>query len=406
MSATRQTRVAYVNHTGAVSGAERVLINMVRGLDRATYEPIVICPLDGDLARMLKTEDVACVALPAVYARFTWRPDRLWKAVVSLTRAIIALRTTLSKLNPDIVHANGLRAGIIVSIASIATGRKVMWHIHDNLPRHPLSSLIRFSALLLRPARVVAVSNSTAKAFCGPFSFKGRISTIHNGIDLSRFPLKNADSLRLRDALGVPEDAFLICAVGQICARKGLLELVSAFEMAHTHAPRMHLVIAGSVVFEHERGYFDLLCATAAAPQIAGHVHFAGHVQDVSALLQTADLLVLNSHEEPFGLVLIEAMSSGTPVLATRVGGVPEIVKDSENGWLVDKSDTAALARKLLELSQSRSLLEKTALHARKVTCQQFALEKFHGKLHRFYAELISSNERAIGHAESTSPCS
>jgi L-malate glycosyltransferase len=116
-------------------------------------------------------------------------------------------------------------------------------------------------------------------------------------------------------------------------------------------------------------------------------------------------LLVLNSREEPFGLVLVEAMSSGTPVLATRVGGIPEIVRDSENGWLVDRSDTAALARKLLELSQNTTLLESTAQHAREVTCPEFSVERFHGKLHGFYAELMLHNRHTIGHAGSTSRC-
>jgi len=399
----RPTRVVYVNHTGAVSGAERVLINMVKGLDRSAYEVIAIFPDDGDLGGMLRAEGVRCVPMPPVKARFDWRPGQLWRAFTSLTRAIVSLRQTLSKIDPDIVHANTLRAGIVVSVASIGTGRKVAWHIHDKLPRHPFSMLIRIAALLLRPARIMAVSDSTAKAFCGPFSFQGRVSTIHNGVDLSRFPPKGADKQSLRQPLGVPSGAFLICAVGQICARKGLVELVYAFEQASTQAQHMHLVIAGDVVFEHERGYFNLLRLAASAPQVAGKVHFAGHVPDVSGLLQAADLLVLNSHEEPFGLVLVEAMSSGTPVLATRVGGIPEIVRDQENGWLVEKADTAGLAKKLLELSQSKALLERTARQARSVTCPQFSLERFHSQLHGFYAELMPHPSQFVGRVESVS---
>jgi L-malate glycosyltransferase len=404
MTMARRTRVVYVNHTGAVSGAERILINMVRGLDRELFEPFVLCPAQGELARLLKAEGIACVDSPAVQARFTWRPNELWKAVVSLVRAIAALRTALSWLDPDIVHANTLRAGIAVSMAAIGTNRTVVWHIHDNLPRHPLSVAVRFAVLFLRPARVIAVSDSTAKSFCGPFAFTGKVSTIHNGTDLSQFPLKSADSLSLRTALEVPEDAFLVCAVGQICARKGLVELVMAFEQAHAQAPQMHLVIAGSVVFEHEKRYLGLLRIAAAAPQIAEHVHFTGHLHNVSALLQAADLLVLNSYEEPFGLVLVEAMSSGTPVLATRVGGIPEIVRDEENGWLVEKADTDGLARKLVELSLNKGKLELAAQRARESTCPQFSLEKFHKKLQVFYAELTPNGKSVMEPAQSISP--
>ena len=142
---------------------------------------------------------------------------------------------------------------------------------------------------------------------------------------------------------------------------------------------------------------FDRLYRAAAAPEIAGSVHFAGQMKNVSELLQAADLLVLNSREEPFGLVLIEAMSSGTPVLATHAGGIPEIVTDAENGWLVGKADTAGLARKLLDLAGNSELLEKVARRAHDVTCPQFSLERFQAQLQDCYAALLPPNRRAIG---------
>ena len=391
-----RVRVAYVNHTGAVSGAEVVLMNMVRGLDRSAYEPVAICPAEGGLADQLQAEGVPCVPLPAVQARFTWRPDELWKAAISLGRAIWALRRTLRQIDPEIVHANSVRAGVVVSLACIASGRKVVWHVHDNLPKHPISTLIRIAALGLRPDRVIGVSQATAKAFRGPFSFEGSVVTIHNGVDLLRFPLKGEERSALRSALGVPESAFLVCAVGQICERKGLLELIEAFTAAHAQAREMHLIIAGSVVFEHERPYLDRLHRAATRPSVAGSVRFIGQIQDVSALLRAADLLVLNSREEPFGLVLIEAMSSGTPVLAARTGGISEIVRDTENGWLVDRGDTAGLAQKLVELAGNNELLERAALQARDATCPLFSVERFQARIDDCYARMLATEKRAV----------
>jgi glycosyltransferase involved in cell wall biosynthesis len=150
----------------------------------------------------------------------------------------------------------------------------------------------------------------------------------------------------------------------------------------------MHLAIAGKVVFRHEEKYLDALRAAVMVSGIKNRVHFVDELRDVSPLLQAADLLVLNSLDEPFGLVLIEAMSSGTPVLATRVGGIPEIVSDSENGWLVEKGDTPALAAKLLELSHNRIALLQVAQHALRTTCPLFSLNRFHNELANLYAEL------------------
>ena len=401
----KQIRIAYMNHTGRVSGAERVLVNMVRGLDRSLYEPWVICPADGDLSRMIAAEGVPCVESPALSARFTLEPGLLVKAAVSLCRSVIFTRKAVSSLDPEIVHANTVRAGLVASLASIGTSRKVIWHVHDILPRHWLSGIIRLIAWMSLRTQIIAVSHAVAQAFCRQLSFKNRVHVIHNGTDLTLFPLKKPGSSVLRKTFGVPEDAFVICAVGQICARKGLLELLSAFMQIHALAPQMQIVIAGKVVFPHEEKYFQSLLRVAASSEISGHVHFTGEIRDVSALLQTADLLVLNSHEEPFGLVLVEAMSSGTPVLATRVGGIPEIVKDSENGWLVERGDTAALAAKLLELSRNRDALQSVAHCALTETCPQLSLERFQSQLQRLYAEIAPKDERFIERTQVSNPC-
>lgn len=402
--ASPQTRIVYLNHTGMVSGAERVLVNMVKRLDRQQFDPYVLCPEEGDLRRLVTAEGVPCASAPAVQARFTWRIDKLFKTVLSIGKAVVDVRRSLDWLNPDLVHANTLRAGIVASLAAIGTNRIVIWHVHDILPKHPFSAGIRYLAWLSRRTQIIAVSQAVAASFCGRLHFRDRVCVIHNGTDLNAFPCKEPGSARLKQKLGIPEDAFLICAVGQICARKGLLELLEAFERIHGSVPQMHLAIAGKVVFVHEEQYFESLLRAVGDPGVSDRVHFLGEIRDISSLMQAADLLVLNSHEEPFGLVLVEAMSSGTPVLATRVGGIPEIVKDSENGWLIEKSDTAGLSRKMLELSQSKDLLERTAQYARHETCPQFSLEKFQSRIHRFYAEIAAKNKSEVGQ-QSISTC-
>jgi glycosyltransferase involved in cell wall biosynthesis len=379
-----------MNHTGRVSGGERQLLTMLQVLDRTRYEPHVLCPPDGALSRMVKALKVPWIYTPPLQARFTWRPDRLLQYAASLWKSIHATRKSIIRLNPDLVHANSLRAGLVATFATIGTGRTVLWHVHDILPKHPLSNAVRLLACLSKRTRIVAVSHSAARAFCGGLPFKNRVQTVHNGVDLARFPLKTPHSSTFRHEVGVPDGAFLVSAVGQICARKGLLELVDAFASIYTRALRMHLAIVGKVVFAHEEEYRLLLARKVISAGVADRVHFTGERGDVDNVLQGSDLLVLNSWEEPFGLVLVEAMSCGTPVLATRVGGVPEIVRDSENGWLVEKGDTAGLASKLLDLSQNKDMLVEAAQFARKFTCPQFSVERFQYNLHRFYAELDS----------------
>ena len=127
-------------------------------------------------------------------------------------------------------------------------------------------------------------------------------------------------------------------------------------------------------------------------------------MRNVSQLLQASDLLVLNSDEEPFGLVLIEAMSSGTPVVAARCGGIPEIVTDDENGWLIEKADTVGLAHKLIKLARNKEALERVARHARNVTCPKFSLQRFQSQLHECYEAMLSTESRAMERAQLASP--
>jgi L-malate glycosyltransferase len=388
MIPSRKQRVVYTSHTGRVSGAERVLLEMLRGLDRTRYEPSVLCPAEGSLQLLLEGQDVSCTTTPTLHARFTWRLGELLRYIVSFASVIFTARREIKRCNPDFVHANTVRAGIAATLATVGTGRTVIWHVHDSLPRHPLSQIIRLLAYKSVRTYIVAVSNATAKAFCGSLPFNDRICVIHNGTDLSRFPLKCREETPFKRQLGLPKDSFLVCAVGQICARKGLRELLESFSQIYDDAPQMHLAIVGKPVFSHEQLYGDELMATATAAGIADRVHFTGECHNISAVLQSSDLLVLNSFEEPFGLVLIEAMSSGTPVLATRVGGIPEIITDSVNGWLIERNDPVGLASKLLELSQNPGSLDQVARSARDTVYPQFSLERFLDDLHEFYARL------------------
>jgi L-malate glycosyltransferase len=385
----RRRRIAYVNHTGRVSGAEKVLLHMLRGMDRTAYESVVLCPAEGDLQRMVAAEGVPHVAIAELQARFTWRPDRLLRYLVSFVRVLGDLRGEIERLNPGIVHANTLRAGIATTVATIGTGRIVIWHVHDILPAHPISSIIRGLAYASSRTRVIAVSHATAAAFCGRLRFKERLRVIHNGTDLSRFPCKQrgASSLLKRE-LGLSDKSFLVCAVGQICARKGLLELLDAFAGIYRDAPDMHLAIVGRAVFSHEEQYRDALLERVRSAGLGDRVHFTGERRDITSVLQSANLLVLNSLQEPFGLVLVEAMSCGTPVLAARVGGIPEIVTDSVSGWLIEKGDTRRLGIKLLQLSQQPEVMERVATTAHDTVCPRFSLEQFLAKLDAFYADL------------------
>ncbi len=370
-------RILFYNHTGLTSGAERVLLNTLAGLDRSSFDPIAACPMEGDLTGLLHAAGVPTVPVGVLEARFTSSPSMLIHYLRSFAAVISSFRASVKAVAPDVLHANSVRAGLVATLATIGTGIPVIWHVHDDLPKHPISSLIRISGYLSRRTMFFAVSKATAAAFAGKLSFGNRLQVLYNGIDLKRYPVKTSTASSFRDELGLTEDDFLISAVGMINPRKGLSGLLDAFKVVYDAVPNAHLAIVGAPIFNRDDLHLADLQDKTRALGIEDRVHFTGPRKDVPVVLRSSDLLVLNALVEPFGLVLVEAMSSGTPVLASRVGGIPEIVTDNETGFLVPPADSKALAARLLELIADPAARWRVASAALLKVCPRFSQERY-----------------------------
>src|SRR2546422_3075096 len=200
-------KILFYNHTGQISGAERVLLMIVERLDRCRFEPVVLCPASGRLMRMTTDLGVKTVRLDPLEARFTWRPERLIRYVASFVRVIRAARAAIIGETPDVIHANSIRAGLVMSAATVGLGVPVVWHTHDLLPRHPLSTMIRLFACASRRNQIVAISRAVAARFSGillrwcPGSVP--VTTILNAVDLKRFQPDSVRRRAIRRALEV-----------------------------------------------------------------------------------------------------------------------------------------------------------------------------------------------------------
>src|SRR5436190_18882140 len=118
-------KILFYNHTGQISGAERVLLMILERLDRSRLEPVVLCPASGRLMRMTTDLGIKTVGLNPLAARFTWRADHLIRYVGSFVRVIRAARAAVVKEAPDIIHANSIRAGLVMSAATVGLGMPV-----------------------------------------------------------------------------------------------------------------------------------------------------------------------------------------------------------------------------------------------------------------------------------------
>lgn len=380
-------KILFYNHTGQVSGAERLLTTILARLDRRRFAAEVICPDNGPLAGMVASLGVPCEAIGRMEARFTWRMDRLLGSLANCYGIARELRRRVVASAPDVVHANSIRAGLVATLATAGMSVPVVWHLHDLLPAHALSTGVRAAAALSPRTRLLAISEAVARNFRGVLvgKIKNRppITTILNAIDIERFRASEAQSRAVREELGLTEARPVLGIVGHLAPSKGQLELLRAFAAVVKEVPDAVLLVVGAALFE--RDYARRLTETARDLGLDGNVRFVGPREDVAAVMRALDVLVVNSWAEPFGLVVLEAMAAGTPVLATAAGGVPEIIRHGETGYLVPPGDQQALAAAILTLTRHPTLRRRLAAQACAEVGARFCFERYMRELEAYY---------------------
>ncbi len=395
--------ILYYSHTRQVSGGERVLLMMLQVLNRELYEPICACPFTGkgNLDELLRDQGVPVLEAPVLQARFTSNPLKLIAYLASFWSAIRAFRGTIAEVRPDLLHANSVRAGIVATLATLGTKTLVLWHIHDDLPPHPISKLVRQLAFRSARSRFVAVSHATARVFAGDLPFGFRLQVVHNAVDVARFPRKQIPpdrrALAFREEMGLRRGDFLAVSIGMINPRKGQLELVQAWLQAGENLRQAvaqrsaHLAIVGAPIFNDDHLYEQQIKQVEGLSESHFPVHFTGPRADVPAILRAADVLILNANVEPFGLVILEAMASGTAVIATQVGGIPELITDDTSGITIpspDNGGTQALTHQLVRAYWSPGALAQLAQVAYTQVLPQFTIPVFAANLQALYTSL------------------
>jgi glycosyltransferase involved in cell wall biosynthesis len=380
-------KILFYNHTGQVGGAEGVLLMILARLDRERFDPVVVCPEDGPLRNEVAELRVPVEIVAGLNARFTWRPDYFLLYLKSFLLVMRELRRKVRSSRADLIHANSIRAGLVTTVATFGLGTRVVWHLHDMLPRHPLSTTIRIVAALSLRTRMIAVSQAVADNFRGRFArmMKERVSVILNGIDLDKFEPNQSANRTIRREMRVRESDLLLGIVGRLTPSKGQLELLRAFSRIRHEIPGAALVIVGAPQFNREHEYQELLKQTIRELGIADRVRLLGARSDVATIMQALDLLVINSSLEAFCLVALEAMASGTPILAAASGGIPELIEHGVNGWLLPRRDEESLGDAILELSRRPGLRAQLAEKGRQHATAHFSASHYIDQLEAFY---------------------
>jgi glycosyltransferase involved in cell wall biosynthesis len=394
------SKIVFVNHTGVFSGAERVLLTMLDGLDPTRYQSVGFCPANSELANQIRARGIPVVGLEALQARFTWSPLRLVRYLRSYFRVIREFRNAPQLRDADLIHANTLRAGLVASFATVGSGIPVIWHLQDIMRIHPISTAIRWTAVLMPGVHVVAASRATAIRFQGwllrILSGSVPVIVLHNSVDSRQFHPDQAARFRVRQELQLGDHIFAFAIIGQLTRRKGQLETIRAFRNLASRFPMARLLIVGAPLFNDDHKYFDLLKSTATDLGISDKVLFLGQRSDVNSLLNAADAVVVNSHREPFGLVALEAMAAGKPVVAARVDGIPELVVNEVTGLLVPPGNDAALTSAMAKVCSDPALCQQLSGQARTLVETIFTSERFLNQLEEIYSSILGDSTAVL----------
>lgn len=330
-------KVVHLVIGGDIAGGQLVALQLIRAARARGDEAVVVSPTPGPFIDLVRDAGVPVVFLDlsrTFHLRDAW-----------------TLRRLLKRERANILHTHtSLGANILARIAGRLAGVPVVAHLHiENYFRD--QSLIRAvhrtldNATARLCARIVVVSEDTRRALVRQGYPEALMETVPNGTEL---PPLSPHANGLREALGIPRDAKLLGSVGRLCAVKGQRELIRALPALHAEQP-VWLILVGEDL-EHGGGYKASLEQEATELGVRDRVLLTGYRSDVPALLDELDLFVLASTTEGMPLVVLEAMAHAKPVVATAVGGTPEVVVDGVTGRLIPAGDEDALAAALSEL--------------------------------------------------------
>jgi glycosyltransferase involved in cell wall biosynthesis len=316
-------------------GSDQALLRMLRSLPPDEFDCHVVVPAEPPLRHELDAAGVTVHVVPM--ERISTRHGALdWLAyALAWPVAVARLVRLIRDLRVDVVHTNSLHSWYGWAAAAL-TRTPHVWHAREIVVQS--GAALRVEQLLTRhfADKVIAMSHAVARQLPG-----AEVVVIHETADPTEFAPSRAG--RFRVSAGIADDAPLVGGAGRIDSWKGFDVLLDAFELARRQRPELQLVVVGGAVAGKE-ALERALAARAAS--IAG-VHWLGARSDMGDVLADLDLFVLPSTSpEPYGLVLVEALACGVPVVATDAGGPPEIVAGarSGSGRLVPPRDAAALA--------------------------------------------------------------
>jgi glycosyltransferase involved in cell wall biosynthesis len=377
------TRLLWLLDSLGVGGAEALVVPFARHLDRNQYTLFVGClwKIEGEMV----VSGLRELGVPAIeFAARSLRDRQTYRRV----------RAFVEEEKIDVVHAHLTFSATWSALLSRETGIPSVATLHvaptatrqfRNTLRHRLATDARDwvmrKTLNRWSSRVITVSEALRQTYLAKGDLRPeKVTVVHNGIELERFRQDRAATrARLEREFDIPAGAPILVTVSVLRPAKGIEYLLDAVRSV----PGAIFLILGDGNMREEWQ------AVAAQQGIADRVRWAGYRTDVHTILAGCDALVHPSLDDAFPTVLLEAMAAGLPVVATRVGGIPEIVVHGQTGLLVPPADAPALSAAIAELLADRERMRRMSELATETALTRFSTAAWVSRLTKVYDEVL-----------------
>lgn len=413
-------RILYIQHAGALGGSCMSLLYLLQELDRSQYEPVVACIHDTPaVVSLYREHGFETLVWPGIsdfpHTTLGWYPLYNLLAVVELLRRIVrfwpsvrATEALVRHVQPDIVHLNSLvLAPSAVGVKRV--GVPLVWHVREPVHGGHLGLRRRFlSWLFMRLAdEAIFISHFDRQQLTG--GRKGVV--VHNFVDFQRFD-RTLDGGAVRAEWGLRAGDKVVLFLGGISQVKGIFPLLRALHLAKQCIPQLHCVIgagkyqsSNTLLARTARAVLSRIGSGTSSQRVVAlmqrygmwdYVHLLPFRTDVERLIATSDLVVFPSIEPHFARPVIEAGAMAKPVVASRIGGVEELVVDSETGLLVPPGDAAALAQAMVSVLRDADLARRLGEAGYQQTRERFDAKRNVGQVIEVYERVLLLGSNSV----------
>lgn len=371
-------QIAHVLPWPCVGGVERATLRIAQSVGGDEFHHIAFCLKGASPVReMFEAAGFETVEYEAAEPSYRHPKDYL--------RASWQLARQFRNSKIDLIACADLLAGYRTSLAAHLARVPLVCHI-----RGRFEDLTQRDRSFLRGIKkFVFVSHNTWQSFGHRVSPRHG-TVIYDGVDISE---GSAEGASVRREFDIPQDVKIIGMVARVAPAKDYSTLIRAAARIVNVNPRVRFLIVGEHSgVEQYREHYEEVKRLLVENNVASHFIFTDYRDDVPRMIAAMDIFVLSTHSEGLPLVLLEAMAQGTPVVATRIGGIPEIITDGETGLLSPHGDDARLAAQLLSLLEDGGHAQTIGEAGRRFVKANFSRERFSKEMTRVYREMVGLN--------------